>query len=183
MCTGFLETLINVIFSIYEWFICWDILKDYEEGVVLRLGKYHRKALAGWNWRLPFGLEEVMKCNVVPTTADLPPQAVVTADGTTVIVEVVVLWGVSSPRKYLLEVEDGRTVLTEAGMTIVYDVLSCLSWEQLHTEDIDALLTDQIRARARKWGVRIKSAEITSMSKLGLKEGCFRIAQPATLQV
>ncbi len=67
---GFLQTLINWALNVYDWFIFWEILLDFQRGVVLRLGRFHRMAEPGWNWRLPFGLEEILLTNVVPTTAD-----------------------------------------------------------------------------------------------------------------
>lgn len=178
---GFLQTLISLVLSVYDWFICWEILLDFQGGVVLRLGKFHRMALPGWNWRLPFGIEAVMLTNVVPTTADLPPQAIVTQDGHTVLVESVILWGVKSPKKFLLEVESGVTVLTEAGMAVIYDVVAEHTWMELQTTDIDHEMTAAVRKRAWKWGVEVYSVQINSMSRLGLRDGCLRIANPGQL--
>ncbi len=179
--TGFMETIINLVFSLYHWFICWTILLDYQGGVILRLGRFHRLATPGWNWRLPFGLEQVLLTNVVPTTADLQPQAIITTVGVTVLVETVILWGVTSPRKYLLEVESAVAVLCEAGQACIYDIVSQHSWKGLQDSNIDDQLTQEIRARSKKWGVRIFSVQITSLSRLSLRDGCLRIANPSVM--
>lgn len=179
--SGFMETIVNLVLSTYKWLICWEILYDFQGGVILRLGKFHRLAKKGWNWRLPLGIEEVWTTNVVPTSVDLPPQAVVTTDGCTVLVEVVILWGVTNVRKYILEVESASTVLTEAGAASVYDIVSKHTWKELQEAAINTELTDEIRYRGKKWGVKVISVQITSLSKLSLRDGCFRIANPVSL--
>ena len=178
---GFLQTLIQLILTIYDWFIFWEILLDFQRGVILRLGKYHRMAEPGWNWRLPFGLEVAMVTNVVPTTADLPPQAIVTTDGVQVLLEVVILWGITNPKKFLLEVENAIAVLGEAAQGTIYEVAGDYTFAGLQEVGLNDDLTDSIRNRAKKWGVKVISVQVTSMSKLSLKDGCLRIAQPAAL--
>ncbi len=178
---GFLETLINLVLRIYDWFIFWEILLDFQRGVILRFGRYNRMAEPGWNWRLPFGVEELLLTNVVPTTTDLPPQAIVTTDGVQVLLEVVILWGVTSPRKFLLEVENGVTVLSEAAQGTIFEVTSDYTWDNLQQVGLNDDLTNFIRNRAKKWGVKILSVQVTSMSRLGLRDGCLRIAHPGSL--
>ena len=178
---GFLQTLIQLVLTIYDWFIFWEILLDFQRGVILRLGKYHRMAEPGWNWRLPFGLEELLFTHIVPTTADLPPQAVVTTDGVQVLLEVVILWSVPYPKKFLLEVENAVSVLAEAAQGTIYEVAGDYDWEDLQKVGLNDDLTSSIRNRAKKWGVKVISVQVTSMSRLGLRYGCFRIAQPAAL--
>lgn len=179
--TGFLETLINWVLRVYQWFIFWEILLDFQRGVVLRLGRYHRPAEPGWNWRLPFGLEGVLACNVVPTTTDLPPQAIVTKDGETALVEVVIMWGISSPRRFLLEIEDAISVLSDAGAGTIHDVASGLTWEELNNPDVDVFLTQEVKERAKKWGMRVMSVQIISLSRLGMKHGSLRISHPSIM--
>ena len=179
--SGFMETIVNLVLSTYKWLICWEIMYDFQGGVITRLGKFHRLTHKGWNWRLPLGIEEVWATNVVPTTADLPPQAVVTTDGQTVLVEVVILWGVTDCRKYILEVESAATVLVEAGAASVYDIVSSHTWKELQEDGIDSELTKEIKNRSKKWGVRVFSVQMISMSKLSLRDGCLRIANPVSL--
>ena len=179
--TGFLETLINLILRIYGWFIFWEILLEFQEGVMLRLGRWNRNIGPGWNWRLPFGLEQALAVNVVPTTADLPAQAIRTSDGTQLLVETVILWGISQPKQFILEVESAVTVLGEAGSATVHEVIAHSTYQEVIGGTLNQALTKEIRLRMRKWGIKIYSVQITSLSRLGLREGCFRIAEPGQL--
>ena len=120
-----------------------------------------------------------MLCNVVATTADLPPQAVITSDGEPVLVEVVILWEIFSPIRFLLQVEDAVSVLSEAGAGTVHDVVSGMTWKEVQAASADQTLKESIRHRATRWGVNVMNVQITSLSRLGLKHGSIRISQPS----
>ena len=104
-----------------------------------------------------------------------------TTDGVQVLLEVVILWGVTNPKRYLLEVENAVSVLGEAAQGTIFEVSGDYTWADLQKVGLNEDLTVSIRQRAKKWGVKIFSVQVTSLSRLGLKDGCLRIANPAQL--
>jgi regulator of protease activity HflC (stomatin/prohibitin superfamily) len=179
---SFVQALVQLVLNVYEWLICWEILKPYERGVILRLGKFSRMAEPGWNWRYPLGIEGVLLCNVVPTTSDLPPQAIVTRDGEHILAEVVILWKITHPKRFLLEIEEAITVLSDAGAGAVHDLLSGLTWEEI-AGDVDDDLTAIVRTRAKAWGINVMRVQTISLSRLGFKYGSLRISNPAIMRM
>ena len=105
------ERLIEWIEQFIDLFRFWQVINAYEEGVVLRLGKYHRNIGPGFHFIIPFNIEEVLRDNVVPTTTRITEQTMTTADLQQVVISVILRWRISDIRKILVEVEDADQVL------------------------------------------------------------------------
>ena len=62
--SGAFTKIFEFIQSIIGWFKFWIVMNEYERGIVLRLGRYHRTLAAGLHWTIPFGVESVEYENV-----------------------------------------------------------------------------------------------------------------------
>jgi len=101
-------------------FIPWVIIDQYEQGVVLRLGKFKRVVNPGLSFIFPFGIEEVKYETVVRQTSYLDPQSLTTKDGKSVTLAGIIIYKIIDIRKFLLDIDDGEDDMNN----IVYGIIS-----------------------------------------------------------
>ena len=115
------------------------ILREWERGVILRLGKFQAVRGPGIIFIIPL-IEKMIRISTRIITVDVPPQDIITRDNVTMSVNAVVFFRVLSPREAIVNVEEfgsvyshrvvrrlipylrpfrGRVILALAGM-IVY---------------------------------------------------------------
>src|SRR6185295_11325301 len=99
------DRLFDIVFQFLDLFKFWVVLDPFEQGVVLRLGKYQRTVSEGFHFVYPFNVDNVLVDNVVPRTINLGEQGLTTKDGKTITVSAVVTAKISDIRKALLDVE------------------------------------------------------------------------------
>ena len=122
--------LLEVILDYIELAKFWVVLDSYEEGVVLRLGKYHRTLGPGLHWVFPF-TESVLSDNIVPTTCHVGPISMTTKDSKAVVLGGVLTWSIFDIKKFLLEVESAEDVIEDASYGILGDMIREKDWRQL----------------------------------------------------
>ena len=110
--------LIDVLISIWEAFIPWGVVSEYEGGVVLRLGKYLKTVGPGCHFLLPINIDVMLKANVVTDSLRLPPQTVESIQGLWVV-QLIIEWRISNVKRFLLETENARNILENAGSSAV----------------------------------------------------------------
>lgn len=96
-----LTKVVEAIFGALDLFRFWVVLYEYERGVMLRLGRFHREIGPGLHWRMPFRIEELRFLNVRKQTSASWEQTLTTSDAATVTVGF----------DYMIEVRDVRDVL------------------------------------------------------------------------
>lgn len=131
-------------------FVVWP----YEEGVHLSIvGAFTREVKPGFYFKWPFDM--VHKCNVMPTSADMRAQSLVTADGVDVVVHAAIVWSVHNAARFLLEVEDQDAVLADSVYGVVTEMVTATKWADLSPEEFREECFKRARARAFRYGVRI----------------------------
>jgi len=102
------DRIFDFIADAWEWLIPWVIIDQYEQGVVLRLGKFKRVVNPGLSFIFPFGIEEVKYETVVRQTSYLDPQSLTTKDGKSVTLAGIIIYKIIDIRKFLLDIDDGE---------------------------------------------------------------------------
>src|SRR5262245_46000918 len=104
-----MESVLNFLLGCIGLLKFWEVLHEYEEGVVLTFGRPRRaEYIVGPGLVLiwPFGIEEVLSFNKGINCKTLQEQTVQTADGHTVAVCGTIIWKVRDVYKLAVEVED-----------------------------------------------------------------------------
>jgi len=166
-----LDRLFDFLADFMDLFVFWVVLDEYEEGVVLRLGKYKKSLGKGLHLILPCNIDNVLVDNVVPTTDEIGEHSLVTADGKAVLIDGIVRWRIEDIRKILLEVEDSDDVLIDSTSGVLSQLVSEYEYEDLRSKEFKSELMRTARRIARKSGVEILDIQITDL------------AQPIVLQV
>ncbi len=159
------DRLVDLFVEFFGLFQCYTFINQFEEGVVLRCGKYNRTVLPGWRWILPLALESVLVDNVVPTTLALGVQSLHTKDGHHINIQGVLLWKITDIRKVLLDVEDAEDALTDASTGYISDSVAENNWDDIRDSRFSKNLKSIIQAQAREWGIRVMKVYISDCSK------------------
>jgi len=124
------EKLIDVLLEFIDLFRFWQVVDQYEEGVVLRLGKYNRTLGPGIHWML-----QALRLDCI------------------------VRWKIKDIYKVLLETEGVDDVLKDATYATISKVVRAHTWDDIIKPDFSDTLTKEARKRAFRYGVEIEAVE------------------------
>lgn len=159
-----LAQILEFLKESYERIIPWFVLRDFEHGVVLRLGKFHRVLDPGLSWKVPL-IDEVFEVRKSVTTLNVKPQTLTTLDGKDIVISAVVKYNVSDPRVFLVEVEDAVDAIGDITQGKIKDLVCAKTWDDIKAmkdEELKKLVKDE----ARRWGVKIHYVTITDLAKI-----------------
>jgi regulator of protease activity HflC (stomatin/prohibitin superfamily) len=156
------------------------VIKEWERGVVLRLGKFQRVVDQGVAWVIP-GIDGVtrivdMRIRSTPVQA----QDALTSDTVPVNVDAVLFWRVTDAKKAVLEVEDFPSTVGWAAQTTLRDLIGRTELLRMISdrEVLDQELRDIIDRKTSNWGITVLSVEIRDvMIPKTLEDAMSRKAQ------
>jgi regulator of protease activity HflC (stomatin/prohibitin superfamily) len=157
------DRLISLITDLWEQIVPWYIIHQYDGGVRLRFGKFHKVLEPGLTYKIPF-IDEIISHHVVWTTMDLPPQSLTTTDERNIVVTAVVKYRVADIKTFLLEVYDATDAISDMSQAVVKRAIMTKSWEECKSEKLDNELAIKARVEAKKWGIEIVTITLTNVS-------------------
>lgn len=158
------DKLIDLIVNFGSTFKLWTVVDDYEEGVILRFGRYHRTVKPGWAIHYPL-IERCITENVVPRTLNLGVQGLTTIDGLSITVAAVVTAQVQDVRKSLLEVESVGQAVMDSCYGVIGDFVCASTWEQMLNPEHLLQLPKLCQKIARKYGIEILRVQLSDKSR------------------
>jgi len=137
------------------------VLKEYQRGVIFRLGKVIGLKGPGLIIVWPM-IDHLRKVDLRVVTMDVPPQDVITLDNVSVRVNAVVFFRVLDPRKAVLEVENYIYATSQLAQTTLRSVLGETSLDQLLSErdEINTKLQDILDRMTDPWGIKVGTVEV-----------------------
>jgi regulator of protease activity HflC (stomatin/prohibitin superfamily) len=137
------------------------ILREWERGVVLRLGKFQAVRGPGLVFIIPL-IEKMHKINTRVITVDVPPQDIITKDNVTLKVNAVVFFRILSPREAVVNVEEFFSATYQKAQTVLRNVLGQFELDELLTERdvINHRLQTILDSETDQWGIKVDSVEI-----------------------
>ncbi|MFB6813795.1 slipin family protein [Streptomyces sp. NPDC056347] len=142
------------------------VVKQYERGVVLRLGRLRDDVRGpGFTMVLP-GIERLRKVNMQIVTMPVPAQDGITRDNVTVRVDAVIYFKVVDPASALIQVEDYRFAVSQMAQTSLRSIIGKSDLDDLlsNREKLNQGLELMIDSPAVGWGVQIDRVEIKDVS-------------------
>ncbi|MFD3492202.1 slipin family protein [Streptomyces sp. NPDC058690] len=142
------------------------IVKQYERGVVLRLGRLRNDVRGpGFTMVLP-GVERLRKVNMQIVTMPVPAQDGITRDNVTVRVDAVIYFKVVDAASAVVEVEDYRFAVCQMAQTSLRSIIGKSDLDDLlsNREKLNQGLELMIDSPAVGWGVQIDRVEIKDVS-------------------
>jgi regulator of protease activity HflC (stomatin/prohibitin superfamily) len=137
------------------------VLREWERGVILRLGKYHSVRGPGIIIVIPI-IERMFRINTRLVTVDVPPQDIITKDNVTMNVNAVVFFRVLSPREAVVNVENFYDATYQKAQTVLRNVLGQSELDELLTgrDSINTQLQEILDAETDQWGIKVDAVEI-----------------------
>ena len=130
------------------------ILRDYEAGVLLRIGKYRKNLKVGLNWKVPI-IDEIHTVIWTVDTFHVAPVDIVTLDGKQVSVEPIVKFDIIDPKKYLWEVNNGSDNLHDITRGVIADYLTDCEWEDIKQKKTLTAIKNALKSECDELGVKI----------------------------
>ncbi len=160
-----LSVIITIIVAFFLIFVLLPmsikVLREYEVGVIFRLGRYIGNRGPGFFMIIPF-VEKMVKVDKRTKTIDVPPQDVITKDNVPVKVNAVLYFRVSEPEKSIIEVENYMFATSQISQTTLRSVLGQAELDDLlaRREKINEELQRIIDQLTDPWGIKVSVVEI-----------------------
>ncbi len=138
------------------------IVKEYERGVIFRLGRVQGGAKGpGLFILLPF-VDKMVKIDLRTVTMEVPPQEVITRDNVPARVTAVIYFRVVDPNKSVIEVENHILATSQISQTTLRSVLGQRDLDDLLTnrETINEELQKIIDEQTEPWGIKVSVVEV-----------------------
>ncbi|HIP02453.1 MAG TPA: SPFH/Band 7/PHB domain protein [Campylobacterales bacterium] len=158
-----MEILIVLLFAvIITLFAGVKIVKQGEEWVVERLGKFSTTLKPGLNIIVPYIDTVRQKVSTRDIILDIPQQEVITKDNAVILTNAIAFVRVTKPQDAIYGVEDFKLAIQNLIMTTLRSIIGEMKLDEAlsNREMIKARLKDQIVDDAADWGVTVKSVEI-----------------------
>jgi regulator of protease activity HflC (stomatin/prohibitin superfamily) len=137
------------------------ILREYERGVIFRLGRLIAQKGPGLILLIPF-IDQMVRVDLRTITLNVPPQEVITKDNVTVRVNAVAYFRVVDPNMAITEVENYLLATSQISQTTLRSVLGKAELDSLlsERERLNIELQQIIDEQTEPWGVKVSTVEV-----------------------
>jgi regulator of protease activity HflC (stomatin/prohibitin superfamily) len=137
------------------------ILKEYERGVVFRLGRMVGARGPGMVYIIP-GIEKMVKMDMRTVTMDIPPQDVITRDNVSVKVNAVLYFRVIEPNQAVREVENYLFATSQLAQVTLRSVCGQAELDELlsERERINTRIQEILDQQTDPWGIKVVLVEL-----------------------
>ncbi|NTW84481.1 MAG: slipin family protein [Chlorobiaceae bacterium] len=148
------------------------ILREYERGVVFRLGRIIGAKGPGLIILIP-GIDKMVKVDLRTVTLDVPPQDIITRDNVSVKVSAVVYFRVLDAIKAIVDVADFHFATSQLAQTTLRSVCGQGELDNLLAErdEINDRIQTILDKDTEPWGVKVSKVEV---KEIDLPEGMRR---------
>src|ERR1700692_3373478 len=151
-------TIVVVLFAIIILGNAIRILREYERGVVFRLGRLISARGPGLILLIPI-VDKMVKVSLRTIVLDVPPQDVITQDNVSIKVNAVVYFRVIDPQKAIVQVENFLAATSQISQTTLRSVLGQSELDDLlgQRDKINQRLQQIIDAHTESWGIKVSN--------------------------
>ncbi len=177
-------TLMGVLFvafvmAIYFFSVSIYVLREYERGVVFRLGRLKPVKGPGLVIIIPI-IDRLVKVSLRTVTIEVPSQDVVTKDNVSVQVSAVIYFRVFAPDLSITQITDFHYATSQMSQTTLRSVLGQSNLDELlaKREELNATLQKIIDDQTEPWGVKVSHVEVKNVDlPEGMKRAIARQAE------
>ena len=137
------------------------VLREYERGVLFRLGRLKPLAGPGLVFLIPF-VDRLVRVDLRTVTLTIPPQEVITRDNVPARVNAVAYFKVTDPARAITEVEEYAVATSQIAQTTLRSVLGHAELDDLLAErdQLNDSLQRIIDEQTEPWGIKVTTVEI-----------------------
>jgi len=135
--------------------------REYQRGVIFRLGRFHKVKGPGLYWTVPV-VDEKVRVDVRTKTVDIKPQETVTADSVTIKVNAVLYYRILDPNRAINRVESYEKAVYEIAMTTLRNVVGQNILDDIlqKRDMVNDKVQDIVDEVTEPWGVVVERVEI-----------------------
>ena len=137
------------------------IVKQYEKGLIIRLGKYHSTADSGVVFLMPF-VDTLIRVDMRERLISVDPKQVITKDNVGVTVDAVIYYKVVDPVKAEFEIVDFDYAATTLAQTNLRNLIGDKTLDDTLTarDNINTSLREVLDESTNAWGVKVTKVEL-----------------------
>jgi regulator of protease activity HflC (stomatin/prohibitin superfamily) len=137
------------------------VLREYERGVVFRLGRLMELRGPGLQLLMPT-LDRMVRVSLRTVTLTVPPQEIITRDNVPARVTAVAYYRVIDPNRAVTEVENFQSATLQIAQTTLRSVLGVADLDTLlsEREHLNESLAKVIDTQTEPWGIKVTMVEI-----------------------
>jgi len=157
-----LEYIVPIVFVILALFASSvKVVKEYERGVIFRLGRLLGAKGPGIFFIIPV-FDSITKVDLRTVTFDVPPQEVITKDNVTAKVNAVVYYRVMDPEKAITQVERFHLATSQYALTSLRGVIGQATLDALlaDRENLNKKIQQIVDEATDPWGIKVTAVEI-----------------------
>lgn len=136
------------------------ILREYERGVIFRLGRLIGAKGPGIIFIIPW-VDRMVRMSLRTVTMDIPPQDVITRDNISIKVNAVIYFRVMDPNRAVVEVEDYLFATSQLAQTTLRSVVGQVDLDDLlaQRDKINMQLQEILDKTTDPWGIKVSLVE------------------------
>lgn len=137
------------------------IVREYQRGVVFRLGKIRNVRNPGMRFMIPL-VDRMQKVSLRTVTMPIQSQQVITRDNVSIGVAAVAYFRRVDPVKSIVEIENVESAINQIAQTTVRNVVGRSSLDQVlsQTETLNEAIKQILDMTTERWGVTVQLVEL-----------------------
>ncbi len=155
-------SIIFVVVIALWLFSCIKILREYERGVIFRLGRMLPAAKGPGIIFVFTPFDRMVRVGLRTVVLDVPPQDIITRDNVSVKVNAVLYFRVLEPNKAVVEVENYMYATSQLAQTTLRSVLGQAELDELlsNRDQLNVKLQAILDEHTDPWGIKVSNVEV-----------------------
>jgi regulator of protease activity HflC (stomatin/prohibitin superfamily) len=154
--------VVIVFFGVLYAISAIKVLREYERGIVFRLGRLLAEPKGpGLFFLIPI-VDRMVRVDLRTITLNIPPQEVITKDNVPVRVNAVAYFRIVAPKDAIVQIENFMVATSQIAQTTLRSVLGQHQLDELlsEREKINAILQEIIDEQTAPWGIKVSVVEV-----------------------
>jgi regulator of protease activity HflC (stomatin/prohibitin superfamily) len=150
-----------IVVLLYLWSAI-NILKEYERGVIFRLGRLAPNAMGPGLIFVFWPIYKMVRVSLRTITLEVPPQDIITRDNVSVKVNAIVYFRVMNAPRAIVEVENFLYATSQLAQTTLRSVLGEVEMDDLlsRREKLNVKLQEILDQHTDAWGIKVSLVEV-----------------------
>jgi regulator of protease activity HflC (stomatin/prohibitin superfamily) len=162
MTVALVVFVVIVFFGVLYAISAIKVLREYERGIVFRLGRLVTEPKGpGLFFLIPI-VDRMVRVDLRTITLNIPPQEVITKDNVPVRVNAVAYFRIVAPKDAIVQIENFMVATSQIAQTTLRSVLGQHQLDELlsEREKINAILQEIIDEQTAPWGIKVSVVEV-----------------------
>jgi regulator of protease activity HflC (stomatin/prohibitin superfamily) len=154
--------VVILFFAILYAISAIKVLREYERGIVFRLGRLVAEPKGPGLFFLIPVVDRMVRVDLRTITLNIPPQEVITKDNVPVRVNAVAYFRIVAPKDAIVQIENFMVATSQIAQTTLRSVLGQHQLDELlsEREKINAILQEIIDEQTAPWGIKVSVVEV-----------------------